>query len=139
MRLIDADALKERIQNKYTFAVASEIGCEIDKMPTLTNSESKISETPYKDGMDGIFMVSRLVTTVTSEDENLFIDLVKNEKQEYFVVRGSKDKPDEKITLIPTNLNCLEGYIIEICPEEYDRIKPILDAEREKSAKNKKE
>jgi len=139
MRLIGADALKERIKNKYTFAVASEIGYEIDKMPTLTNSESKISETPYKDGMDGIFMVSRLVTTVTSENENLFIDLVKNEKNEYFVVRGSKDKPDEKIILIPTNLYVLEDYIIEICPEEYDRIKPILDAEREKSAKNKKE
>lgn len=36
-------------------------------------------------------------------------------------------------------LDDADDYIMEFYPEEYDRIKPILDAEREKSAKNKKE
>lgn len=150
MRLIDADALKERIQSKYTFAIASEIGYEIDKMPTELHLQDD-NITHLISEFDGV------IYNTAKADFVCVIDPCMPDKSSQFLMRTENGdyftcKTAQTLTLTdgiknhinyfdvrPTTLDDADDYIMEFYPEEYDRIKPILDAEREKSVKNKKE
>lgn len=155
MRLIDADALKERIQSKYTFAIASEIGYEIDEaktenaFPTIEYEEYykvTIGDEEYTTkGARIVCEIGEITPTLNDDKELLFEDAGR-----YFTCwtceRWEVHKSEKELhhvysyqNLNPTTLDDIDDYIFEFYPEEYARIKPILDTEREKSAKNKKE
>lgn len=90
---------------------------------------------------------SQIVTTIVPcmPDDTSKV-LMKTKNGEYFTCKALRvpeiDELKSRIEffgILPITLDDADDYIMEFYPEEYDRIKPILDAEREKSAKNKKE
>lgn len=157
MRLIDADTLKEKIKKQYKDtldgALSAEFCCMVDKMPTLDFTDDDIPRLISE--FDGKIYNGKIYDTKTAElvcmidpcmaDKSSQL-LMRTENGDYFTCRvlrnfdiGELKNYIKFFGILPTTLDDAEDYIMEFYTEEYDRIKPILDAEREKSAKNKKE